>query len=103
MSKCPYTWVKNLFAGKAKLPGEAANSLRVTVDREGDRKVDVALPARSARWLLEIIPKDVIEKIKAEGIPIEMMNQDLKERIHLGAQDLFLLNEPGRTVRVWLE
>lgn len=107
MSKCPYTWVKSLFAGKKSQEDGQANNLRVTVTRTTQGKtettVDVALPAKSAHWLIDLIPSDVLEKIKREGIPIEAMNQDLRQREFLGPQALFTLVEPERSVRVWLE
>ena len=42
-------------------PGEPAKNLMVRVVRDGEQKVRVALPARSARWLLDLIPDEVVE------------------------------------------
>jgi len=104
MAGCPYTWVKSLFAsGASKKPGSEASSLRVAVIREQVTTVDVALPARSARWLIDLIPEDVVLKIRAEGIPLDAIQSDLAERDRLFAQDIFSLVEPERTVKVWLE
>lgn len=102
MSACPYTWFKSLFPTRKNTSGEA-NELRVTVERGGVITVDVALPAKSARWLMELIPSDVIEKIRAEKIPIDEMQQDLARTEKLIPQDIFLLKETERSVRVWLE
>lgn len=100
---CPYTWVRSFFSSKKSgISGEAQN-LRVSVHRDGVNTVDVALPSRSARWLIELIPADVLVKIRAEGIPIDDMSNDLARRDRLTPQDLFLLEEPSRQVRVWLE
>ena len=104
--KCPYTWVKNVVG--SVLPGrsgdsELAKNLRVTVTREAVRTVDVYLPADSARWLIELIPENVLTKIRAEGIPIERIQDDLAARAQLTPQPIFSLSEAHRSVDVWLE
>ncbi|MEY4617644.1 MAG: hypothetical protein RJB66_2604 [Pseudomonadota bacterium] len=103
MSKCPYTWFVGLFSGSSPFPKTEATHLRVTVEKERVRVVDVALPAGSARWLIDLIPSDVIVKIKEEGIPIEAIQEDLAQRAHLSPQKIFNLEEPHRQVVVWLE
>jgi hypothetical protein len=99
---CPYTWFKNLLGTSGSKNGEAQN-LRVTVKREGEMKVDVALPARSARWLIDLIPEDVVKQILAEGIPLNEIQDDLSQREKLFPQKIFLLDQPERVVQVWLE
>jgi hypothetical protein len=104
MSKCPYTWVKNLFgSNKPRDPSAPAENLRVIVEKGGQVTVDVSLPSRSARWLIEMIPSDVLKKIREEGIPIDDMQTELAARDILRPQDIFVLTEPNRSVRVWLE
>lgn len=102
MGACPYTWVRSFFTSKNRNKTEASE-LRVTVSRNSEVTVDVALPARSARWLIELIPNDVVVKILAEGIPLEEIQKDLAERDILNPQSIFTLQEPHREVRVWLE
>jgi hypothetical protein len=101
MTGCPYTWFKGLFAVPAR-PGVAAH-LRVTVRKEQTVTVDVSLPARSAGWLIELIPGDVVSKIKEEGIPLEEIQADLASRAELAPQKIFELVERHRSVSVWLE
>lgn len=105
MSKCPYTWFKSLINPSitSTQPGEAAKALRVTVEKNGSTTVDVSLPAKSARWLIDVIPSDVILKIRQEGIPIDSIQSNLAENKNLPAQDIFTLVETHRSVRVWLE
>ena len=105
MGGCPYTWFKGLFGGKAPSDAAHASHLRVTVTRGGDKTVDVSLPARSARWLIDLIPDDVVEKIRSEGIPLEDIQADLAARADDGLvpQKIFTLEESQRTVTVWLE
>lgn len=102
MSACPYTWVKSFFSLKRNKSTEASN-LRVTVSRNQEITVDVSLPARSARWLIELIPSDVVCKIRAEGIPLDDIQSDLAASKELVPQKIFTLTEPNREVTVWLE
>lgn len=102
MNKCPYTWVKSFFSGSKPVEG-VASQLRVTVTRDRVTTVDVTLPAGSARWLIDLIPEDVITKIKAEGIPIVAIQEDLAQSKELVPQKIFVLDEPERSVAVWLE
>ena len=102
MSGCPYTWFKSFFSG-SKDPDGNARHLRVTVIRDNDVKVDVALPAGSARWLIDLIPEDVILKIREEGIPIDSIQSDLAKKTTLVPGHIFSLVESERSVNVWLE
>lgn len=105
MGKCPYTWFKSFFTNGYAIPrpGAEAQNLRVAVVRNNETVVDVAFPARSARWLMELIPDDVIVKLKEEGIPIEGIHDDLAQRPILYAEKIFDLIEENRSVHVWLE
>ncbi len=105
MAKCPYTWVKGLFGGASTPaePGQPAKHLMVRVVRDGEERVRVALPARSAKWLIELIPPDVADKIRAEAIPLDEMLLDLNAQETFLARPIFSLAEPHRSVDVWLE
>lgn len=89
--------------GEAKPNSVFASYLRVIVRRDGDTKVDVSLPANSARWLIDLIPEDVIAKIREEKIPIDAIQADLARKKDLYPTKIFLLTEPNRQVEVWLE
>lgn len=102
MSGCPYTWVRNLFGAK-KTNSDVASALRVTVAKMGIVTVDVSLPAGSARWLIDLIPDDVMTKIREEKIPIDNIQEDLKIKDVLKPQKIFILTETEREVQVWLE
>jgi hypothetical protein len=106
MNKCPYTWFRSFFKSartEAKDPTKPAENLHVKVIKNGVEVVSVALPAHSARWLMELIPGDVLAKIKAEDIPIDSMMQELSSKEALLPQEIFHLKEEFRTVEVWLE
>ncbi len=106
MSKCPYTWVRGLFSSSATSdasPGRPAKHLMVRVVRDGEERVRVALPARSAKWLIELIPADVVEKIRAEDIPLDAMMHDLNQQNDFYPRPIFALSEQHRSVDVWLE
>lgn len=104
MKTCPYTWVRAFFTSNTPaVPGEPAKNLMVRVVRDGQQKVRVALPARSARWLLDLIPDEVVEKIRAEDIPLEAMMLDLSTQKELYPRQIFSLSDPSRQVDIWLE
>lgn len=106
MSLCPYTWFRDAFLStpdSAAKKGELAQHLHVRVIKAGVETVRVALPAKSARWLIEIIPNDVVDKIRSEKIPLDDILEDLKSREKLLAQPIFQLKEESRQVDVWLE
>lgn len=105
---CPYTWFRSLLDRKSSpKPNKdglvEAQCLRVTVEKSGQKTVDVFLPARSARWLMDLIPADVMTKIRAEKIPIEEMNHELSQRKVLYPEELFSVADETRKVEVWLE
>lgn len=103
MAGCPYTWVRGLFGAKAAAPGEPAKNLMVRVLRDGEERVSVALPAKSARWLIELMPDEVVEKVRAEEIPLDEIMLDLQQQDELHPRPIFTLDEPNRKVEVWLE
>jgi hypothetical protein len=102
MTGCPYTWFKSLLPLKSS-KSEYASLLRVTVKKDQIVCVDVSLPAKSAGWLIDLIPEDVVEKIRSEGIPIDQIQANLGATKNLLPQRIFELIEPQRIVNVWLE
>ncbi len=103
MSACPYTWFKSFFNPKSDANPSEASSLRVTVEKNAVVTVDVTLPARSARWLIDLIPDDVVTKIRNEGIPLDAIQDDLAKSIELIPQRIFSFQDEERKVVVWLE
>ncbi len=103
---CPYTWFRNIFSSRSNSNPDLdrpANNLHVRVIKDGEEKVWVALPARSARWLIDLIPEDVIQKIYEEKIPLDAMLEDLKTMDVLRPQKIFNLTEENRQVDIWLD
>lgn len=104
MATCPYTWVRGFFSPASKAePGEPARNLMVRVVRDGEERVRVSLPSKSARWLIELIPADVVEKIREEQIPLEAITADLNQQEILYPRPIFSLADEHRQVTVWLE
>jgi len=104
MSSCPYTWVRGLFSsGKPAAPGEPAKNLMVRVVRDGEERVRVALPSKSAKWLIELIPADVVRRIREEEIPLDAITEDLNHQEVLYPRPIFALEDEHRQVQVWLE
>ncbi len=102
MAGCPYTWVSSLLPG-SNSKGPQASQLRVSVVKENQTVVDVVLPAQSARWLIDLIPEDVMKIIRLEGIPIDEIQRDLQESKDLHKMQIFHLAEKHRKILVWLE
>jgi hypothetical protein len=104
MASCPYTWVRSLFSsGAPAAAGEPARNLMVRVVRDGEERVRVALPSKSARWLIELIPADVVAKIREEEIPLDAITEDLNRQEVLYPRPIFSLADEHRQVSVWLE
>ncbi len=107
MATCPYTWVRGLFSPGAKsVPGESARNLMVrvvSVVSDGEERVRVSLPSKSARWLIELIPADVIRKIREEQIPLDAITEDLNRQEVLYPRAIFSMADEHRQVTVWLE
>ncbi len=103
MAGCPYTWIKSFLGQVIPESKGEATSLRVKVTRDQRTTVDVTLPARSARWLIDVIPTEVVTKIRAEGIPLDQIQADLSAAEVLVPGPICTLEEPHRIVLVWLE
>lgn len=46
----------------------------------GQLRARVALPSKSARWLIEMIPADAVATIRAEEIPLDAITADLNRQ-----------------------
>jgi hypothetical protein len=104
MASCPYTWVRGFFSSGAKAQsGQPATNLMVRVVRDGEQRVMVSLPSKSARWLIELIPADVVARIREEAIPLDAITAELSAQAVLYPRPIFTLTESHRQVDVWLE
>jgi hypothetical protein len=104
MSSCPYTWVRGLFSSRsATKPGDPARHLMVRVVRDGEERVMVSLPSKSARWLIELIPAEVVARIREEEIPLDAITEELNQTDVLYPRPIFTLTDSHRQVDVWLE
>ncbi len=106
MAGCPYTWVRGLFSSGVPRhidPTKPARNLMVRVVRDGEERVRVSLPARSAKWLIDIIPDEVVRKIRAEDIPLDALAIELHQAEELFPRSIFSMQEEHRQVEIWLE
>lgn len=105
MAGCPYTWVRGVLGITAKpaKDGDPAKHLMVRVVRDGDERVKVWLPAQGARRLMDLIPDDVMDKIRNEEIPIDDIMEDLRREPTLYPRPIFSSHDDARQVDVWLE
>ncbi len=63
----------------------------------------VSLPSKSARWLIELIPADVVARIREEEIPLDAITAELNQTDVLYPRPIFTLTDSHRQVNVWLE
>ena len=104
MKSCPFSFIlRSSDRTSSGDPEAPASNLRVLVKKCGKKIVDVWLPAHSARWLMDLIPEEVLEKIHQEQIPIVEIQKELEKQKILMAREIFKLNEEHRSVHVWLE
>jgi hypothetical protein len=70
MAGCPYAWVRGFFSAGSKQgvdPTRPASNLMVRVVKSGEERVRVAQPARSTRWLIDLIPDDAVARIREDA------------------------------------
>ncbi len=89
-------------AAKSK-PAQPARNLMVRVVRDGEERVLVSLPSTSAHWLIELIPADVVARIREEQIALDAITEELNRTEQLYPRPFFLLTNSYRQVDVWLE
>ena len=79
-----------------------ATSLRVRVARDGEQVVQLTFAAAAVGHLQELVPAEMLDRVRAHGIDIRQVSE---RAIAEGYQpgELFVLDDGGRTVRVWLE
>ncbi len=105
-SRCPFTRTTQLLGKvfqRERDNTREAEHLRVRVVKDGEERVSLFLPARSARWMIDLIPSGVLRQIHAEGIPLERIQDELKARPRLLPQRIFEVADSERIVAVWLE
>ncbi len=79
-----------------------AKNLNVRIVKNGRETVNVSLPAQCARWFVDFIPKDALEKINQAGIPIDEIHHELKGQEVLYPRSIFELVEQERSIYVSL-
>jgi hypothetical protein len=79
-----------------------ASTLNIRITRNGVEKVRLTFPAIAARFLLELIPADALERIRQTTPALEAELKNLGSEERLQPRDLFNLQEPERQIQVWL-
>lgn len=109
MSACPYTYIKKLFKITSNdtdfisTTEQIAKYLRVRVIKNQVTTVDVFLPAQSANWLIDLIPEHIVNKIREENIPLELIQENIKKQKVKYQQIIFKLIDQEKNILVWLE
>lgn len=79
-----------------------ATLLRLCVTRNGETTVQLSFPAGATVNLPYLVPQELAPQLQARGIDLEQLAQKAVAG-GLRPGELFTLDEPSRTVRVWLE
>ncbi len=79
-----------------------ARNLVVKIMKNGKETVNVSLPAHCARWFIDFIPQDILDKIQKKGISLDKIQQDFKETGVLHPRSIFELAEDERSIYVAL-
>lgn len=83
-------------------PAPAAAHLRLRVRESGQTRVELTFPARAAEDLANLVPPEIEEKLAARAIDVACIARESKAR-GFAPEELFVFNEAGKEVRVWLE
>jgi hypothetical protein len=76
--------------------------LRVAVWEGGQAKVNLTFKAVLARSLADLIPDDLVEKLRARGTDVQRIADEAAVS-QFAPGELFRLAEESKLVRVWLE
>lgn len=79
-----------------------SRSLRVTITRGTQSRVDLTFPAIAAEGLQGLVPPEIVPRLAPRGIDLAALEARAASS-EFAPGELFLLSEPDRMVRVWLE
>jgi hypothetical protein len=80
-----------------------AEHLKINLFRDGKKKVDLTFKARTARWMLELLPSHLIDKITARGIDLTQLQEGLINQKELFPTELVNFSDSEVEVRIWLQ
>jgi predicted unusual protein kinase regulating ubiquinone biosynthesis (AarF/ABC1/UbiB family) len=82
---------------------QQAAKLCVKVTEKGESRVSVAMPAEAVLDLEQLIPEDVLERIRASGkIDLKLLGDNIRTN-GITPQQLFTFEDGSKIYRVWLE
>lgn len=86
---------------------QIAKSLKIRLFKNGVQKVDLNFPAKTAKWIIELIPKHILIKIEEKGIDIVSVQKKINGEKKLYPQQLLDYQDeqsPEKLqIKVWLE
>lgn len=80
-----------------------AQHLKINLFRDGKKKVDLTFKAQTARWIVELLPAHLIDKITARGINLTQLQDNLLNQKELLPGELVHFNDLEIEVRIWLQ
>lgn len=78
--------------------------LRIRIKSEDDEKVNVNLPLSVARWALNMVPKNVKERMRSGDNPVEL--EEIIDMIHDGMEGQKLVDihdDDGNIVEIYVD
>lgn len=85
-------------------PKSTAKMLRILVDKEGEAKVQVNVPAGLARFAMQFVPKETRKELQAQGINLdELLGVLRKNEFPEGRLVDVEAGEKGESARVIIE
>lgn len=80
-----------------------AKHLKILITKDEVAVVDLSMPARCARWIIELVPSELLSKIKERGIDLEIIQAKFIAQEELYPCELFELVLPEKKIKIWLE
>jgi len=80
-----------------------AQHLKINLFRDGKKKVDLTFKAQTARWIVELLPSHLIDKISARGIDLTKLQEGLIQQKELLPGELVNFSDAEVEVRIWLQ
>ncbi len=80
-----------------------AKKLKIVVSRNQVQTVNLSLPANSCRWIIDLIPDDILIKIKERGIDIEKIQNEFKSADVLVPKSILNIETEEKIIQIYLE
>jgi len=80
-----------------------AKYLKIKIVRDDVTTVDLSLPAKSCRWMMELIPNEVLLKIKERGIDLALIEEKFNNQKILFPEEIMVIKTEEKIISIYLE